>query len=51
MAAAIKEKTGIDTRLVVGARGAFEVLVDGKLVFSKLAEDRFPEPAEILATV
>lgn len=31
-----------------GARGAFEVLVDGRKVFSKLAEHRFPEVDEVL---
>ena len=30
-----------------GAKGAFEILVDGKLVFSKSALGRFPESAEI----
>lgn len=32
-----------------GARGAFEVSVDGRSVFSKLTTGRFPEPAEIVA--
>jgi len=35
----------------VGAKGAFEVLVDGKLVFSKLKENRFPEPYEIVPLI
>ena len=29
--------------------GRFEVSIDGKLVFSKLKERRFPTPEEILA--
>ncbi|MDP6019141.1 MAG: Rdx family protein [Candidatus Latescibacteria bacterium] len=29
--------------------GRFEVTVDGDLIFSKVAEGRFPENAEILA--
>jgi selenoprotein W-related protein len=28
--------------------GRFEVSIDGKLVFSKLKEKRFPKPEEIL---
>ena len=36
---------------MVGAKGAFEVLVDGKLVFSKLKEGRFPEPFEVLPRI
>lgn len=31
-----------------GARGAFEVFVDGRRVFSKLDEHRFPELDEVL---
>jgi selT/selW/selH-like putative selenoprotein len=31
-----------------GARGSFEVKVDGKLMFSKLTVHRFPEHKEIL---
>lgn len=31
-----------------GARGSFEVKVDGKLVFSKLEENRFPEHKEVI---
>jgi selenoprotein W-related protein len=31
--------------------GRFEVSVDGELVFSKLAEGRFPEEAEIHAHI
>ena len=30
-----------------GTTGSFEVKIDGKLVFSKLQEDRFPTDAEI----
>lgn len=36
-------------QLIPGARGAFEVRVDGDLVFSKLEKGRFPETDEILA--
>ena len=32
-----------------GGGGEFEVTVDGRLVFSKRAEGRFPEHDEILA--
>lgn len=34
--------------LVPSDKGRFEVSVDGKLIFSKLKEDRFPEDEEIL---
>jgi selT/selW/selH-like putative selenoprotein len=35
--------------LVPGARGSFEVKVDGRLVFSKTKAGRFPELDEVLA--
>ena len=35
--------------LIPSDGGRFEVSIDGKLVFSKLKERRFPDPSEILA--
>lgn len=49
MAAAIEKETGIQAVLVKGGRGAFEVTLDGTLVFSKHATHRFPEHGEIIA--
>ncbi|GBD22179.1 hypothetical protein HRbin28_02656 [bacterium HR28] len=37
--------------LVPSSGGRFEIWVDGELVFSKLAEKRFPEDAELLDLV
>lgn len=37
--------------LVPSDQGRFEVSVDGKLIFSKLAQGRFPEDREILAAI
>jgi selT/selW/selH-like putative selenoprotein len=34
---------------VRGGGGEFEITVDGKLIFSKKAEHRFPEHEEVLA--
>lgn len=34
--------------LVPSDGGRFEVTVDGKLVYSKLAEGRFPDDAEVI---
>jgi selT/selW/selH-like putative selenoprotein len=36
---------------VKGTGGEFEVSVDGRLVFSKRALRRFPEPAEVLEQI
>jgi selT/selW/selH-like putative selenoprotein len=34
-----------------GEKGRFEVSLDGKLVFSKAASRRFPEPGEVARTL
>ena len=47
MAAALEKRFGAAVELVKGDRGAFEVTIDGRLVFSKLATHRFPDDAEI----
>jgi selT/selW/selH-like putative selenoprotein len=49
MAAAIESEFGIQTELIQDSGGKFEVVADGQLVFSKLKENRFPEPQEIIA--
>jgi selenoprotein W-related protein len=35
------------TRLIRGANGDFEVVVDGELVFSKKSLGRFPDDGEV----
>ena len=49
MAAKIKDQFGIDTELIQGSGGQFEVVVDGRLIFSKKAEGRFPADDEVLS--
>ena len=39
------------TRLIKGANGVFEVIVDGDLVFSKHSLGRFPEDGDVAATI
>ena len=48
---AIKDKYGIESRLIEGSGGAFEVRIEGTLVFSKLKQFRFPEEDEIFASI
>ncbi len=38
---------GVDARLTKGSGGVFDVVVDGRLVFSKSVTGRFPEPGEV----
>jgi len=48
---AIKDKYRLAARLIEGSGGAFEVQIDGTLVFSKLKQFRFPEEDEIFAAI
>ncbi len=47
----LKKELGVDTSLEVGKVGQFDVIVDGKLIFSKQKEGRFPEEEEILRSM
>ncbi len=38
----------MDATLVGGGGGEFEVSLDGRLIFSKKSEGRFPDVAEVL---
>jgi selT/selW/selH-like putative selenoprotein len=51
LAEEIKKELNIDVELKNGELHSFDVLVDGKLVFSKFEEDRFPEPEEIVDSI
>jgi selT/selW/selH-like putative selenoprotein len=44
----LKDRFGAEVDLIEGARGVFDVVVDGELVFSKHAAGRFPEDREIV---
>jgi selT/selW/selH-like putative selenoprotein len=45
----IEETTGSTATATPGSKGQFDVIADGRLVFSKASEGRFPEADEILA--
>ena len=46
----LKDK-GVDARAAPGAKGQFDVLRDGELVYSKRETGRFPDEAEIASLV
>lgn len=48
MAAEIKKELGVDSQLVRGGGGIFDVTVDNKRIFSKHDEGRFPAEKEII---
>ena len=52
MADVLRERfESIETELIEGSGGAFEVRRDGKLIFSKHQTGRFPEDEEIFEAV
>jgi selT/selW/selH-like putative selenoprotein len=51
LAAEIRKARGIESRLIKGSGGQFEVVLDGRLIFSKKKEQRFPETTEILEMI
>jgi len=51
LAAELKKRLGVESKLTAGSGGVFDVSVDGKVIFSKKSEGRFPEPEEIVGAV
>lgn len=41
----------MEAELAKGANGVFDVACDGRLVFSKHRDHRYPEPGEIIAAL
>jgi len=48
LAAEIKKELAVDSKLVRGSGGIFDVTVDNKRIFSKKEEGRFPTEKEIV---
>jgi predicted Rdx family selenoprotein len=44
----LNESTAYDAQAVSGAKSQFDVVADGRLIFSKQKEGRFPEHDEII---
>lgn len=47
----MKEALGIETDLIRGDNGVFDVVVDGERIYSKHETGRFPENAEIVRAI
>ena len=47
----LKKNLGVDIELVAGANCIFDVTVDGKLIFSKFEQGRFPQADEIISLI
>ena len=51
LAEEIKRELGVEPKLVKGGNGILDVLADGKLVFSKHRDGRFPAPGELAGMI
>jgi selenoprotein W-related protein len=51
LADALKERFGVESTLIPGSGGVFDVVKDGELIYSKQKTGRFPEHAEIIASL
>ncbi len=47
MAASLRARFGIEPKITVGSIGQFDVVVDGRTVFSKGESGRFPLDGEV----
>jgi len=48
LAAEIKQSRDVEPSLIKGSGGVFEIVLDGKLIYSKKQMGRFPELSEVL---
>jgi selT/selW/selH-like putative selenoprotein len=46
-----KQRAGVETKLIKGHGGVFEVVLDGTPIFSKKASGRFPDEGEVLEKI
>lgn len=44
----IEDEIGVKPELIQGRGGIFDVVVDGRMIYSKHKEGRFPEPYEVI---
>ena len=49
MADALRDRFGVESSLIPGSGGVFDVFKDGDLIYSKHKTGRFPEHSEIIA--
>ncbi len=47
MAEELKRDLGVDAALIEKSDGSFDVIADGKNIFSRHNTGRFPEPGEV----
>ena len=51
MEAEIKDHFQADVQLIAGSGGVYDIVADGKEIFSKHKAGRFPQPNEIITLI
>lgn len=51
MAERLRDEFGAEVELIEGEKGVFDVVADGRLVFSKHQASRFPDELEVVAAL
>ena len=51
MAEIRKQRSNVETKLIKGSGGQFEVVLDGNMLFSKKQQGRFPDAQEIVQLI
>ena len=47
----LKKNLGAEIELIAGSNGVFDITVDGKMVFSKFDQGRYPQVDEIISLI
>jgi selenoprotein W-related protein len=47
----IRKNLGADIELLAGSNGIFDITVDGKMIFSKFEQGRFPQANEVIRLI
>ena len=51
MADKLKESFGVESEMIAGSGGIFDVKVDGKMVYSKHVTGAFPDHAQLIRQI
>ncbi len=44
----MKKNLGAEIELIAGSNGVFDITVDGRMIYSKFEQGRFPQSQEII---
>ena len=47
----IKKEIDAEIELVAGSGGVFDISMDGRMIFSKFEQGRYPQPDEIISLI